>query len=210
MASALDVVGDRWALLIVRELILGARRFGELAEGLPGIGTDILTARLRSLEQSEVLRRRGDGRQRRYELTERGHALRPVLAALGRWGASGLGLPASPDELSTRVGLTAVFLEPVEVPAGLAGSYEIASGGHCAYVVVRKGRADLDSSQPASRRPARATVNVTRQGLLGLLIGASPRQLVRSGDLAIDGDREAASRLIGALTGPELLADLNH
>ena len=62
LARALDVVGERWSLLIVRELLEGPRRFGELLEGLPGIATNLLTERLRSLEEAGVLARRPDGR----------------------------------------------------------------------------------------------------------------------------------------------------
>lgn len=65
MASALDLIGDRWALLVVRELMLGPRRFTELAAGLPGIGSDILTARLRGLADAGVLSRSGTGRRQR-------------------------------------------------------------------------------------------------------------------------------------------------
>src|SRR5919106_4609381 len=75
LALALDVVGDRWALLIVRDLLLGPRRFGELLEGLPGIGTDILTARLRDLEADGVVSRRIEGRASWYQLTDEGKAL---------------------------------------------------------------------------------------------------------------------------------------
>lgn len=90
IATALDMIGDRWALLILRDLTLGALRFSELASGLPGIGSNTLTARLKELETEGVIRRRllalPDGGTV-YELTEYGHELEPILMALGRWGA---------------------------------------------------------------------------------------------------------------------------
>jgi DNA-binding HxlR family transcriptional regulator len=90
IARALDVVGERWALLVVRELVLGPRRFTDLRAHLPGIATDVLSQRLRQLEQAGVLRSTAllpPASGRAYELTERGHALEPVLHALGRWGS---------------------------------------------------------------------------------------------------------------------------
>ena len=100
VAHALDQVGDRWALLIVRELMLGQRRFTDLAEALPGIGSNILSTRLRSLETSGVVRKRKLAPPLAvtvYELTEQGRALDGVLAALAQWGATTLGAPHPTD-----------------------------------------------------------------------------------------------------------------
>jgi DNA-binding HxlR family transcriptional regulator len=95
IATALDVVGDRWALLVVRDLMLGPLRFGDLAAGLPGIGTNTLTARLKQLEAAEVVHRRLADRATVYELTPYGHELEPILMALGRWGSRSMArLPA--------------------------------------------------------------------------------------------------------------------
>ena len=103
MGAALNAVGDRWALLIVRDLMLGPRRYSDLLRGLGGIGTDILAARLRGLEDAGlVTRRRGDGAQS-YELTTAGRALRPVLVELARWGADRLEFPDDPSEVPPRV-----------------------------------------------------------------------------------------------------------
>src|SRR5688500_5448405 len=103
IARALDVVGERWSLLLVRELLYGPKRFADLHRGLPGLSQNVLTQRLRDLEQSGVLpRRRGlppiAGRV--YELTDRGRALEPVLLALGRWGSPLPPGPESATELS--------------------------------------------------------------------------------------------------------------
>jgi len=83
LARALDVIGDRWSLLIVRELLLGQERWSQLRDGLPGIAKNLLAERLRDLEQAGVLTHEGD----RYELTERGRELQPAIAALLGWGA---------------------------------------------------------------------------------------------------------------------------
>ena len=100
VAHALDQVGDRWELLIVRELMLGQRRYTDLAEALPGIGSNILTSRLRDLESSAIVRKRKlppPWAVTVYELTERGRALDGVLRALAQWGASTLGAPDPGD-----------------------------------------------------------------------------------------------------------------
>jgi DNA-binding HxlR family transcriptional regulator len=102
-ARALELVGERWALLIVRDLLIGPKRFGEIQRGLPGIPTNILTARLNELEDSGLVRRRVLARPAKgvaYELTEAGAALEDAVLAIGRWGAVHLGEPR-PDETVT-------------------------------------------------------------------------------------------------------------
>src|SRR6202012_4603508 len=90
IARALDIVGERWALLVVRELLLGPKRFTDLRAGLPRVGPDMLAARLRELEDAGVVAR-GElpppAASKIYELTEWGAELAPVLLALGRWGS---------------------------------------------------------------------------------------------------------------------------
>jgi DNA-binding HxlR family transcriptional regulator len=114
IARALDVVGERWALLVVRELVLGPERFTDLRSHLPGIATDVLSQRLRQLEQAGVLRPvalPAPASGRAYELTDRGRDLEPVLHALGRWGSQE-GFEAVTHEMSVdafAVALSTVF-----------------------------------------------------------------------------------------------------
>jgi DNA-binding HxlR family transcriptional regulator len=99
------VVGERWTLLIIRELLAAPRRYGELLEQLPGIGTNLLVARLRDLERAGVVRRALAPSPQSavlYQLTDRGHALRPAVDALENWGAAGLNSNREPRH-STRV-----------------------------------------------------------------------------------------------------------
>jgi len=106
IARALDVVGERWALLVIRELLLGPQRFSDLRRALPGASTNILTDRLRELEKHGLVRQDRlppPAASRVYELTERGNELTPALEALGAWGAP---IPA-PDG---RPGLSAVSM----------------------------------------------------------------------------------------------------
>ncbi len=93
-ARALDVVGDRWTLLIVRELLAGPRRYTDLHADLPGVSTDVLASRLKDMERDGLVTRRRlapPGAAFVYELTGRGRELLPVLQALGAWGAGALG-----------------------------------------------------------------------------------------------------------------------
>jgi DNA-binding HxlR family transcriptional regulator len=113
-ARALEVVGERWALMIVRDLLVGPKRFGELLRGLPGIPTNILTVRLKELEEAGLVQRRAmprPGGGVAYELTEEGAALEESVIALGRWGAKRLGEPrkgetVTPDSIASALSST--------------------------------------------------------------------------------------------------------
>ncbi|MER5961759.1 helix-turn-helix domain-containing protein [Streptomyces sp. NPDC002057] len=99
-ARALDLVGDRWTLLVVRELLAGPRRYTDLHADLPGVSTDMLAGRLKDMEGAELVTRRRlppPASASVYELTPRGRDLLPVLRALAAWGASDLGEPRPTD-----------------------------------------------------------------------------------------------------------------
>jgi len=93
ITRALELVGERWSLLIIRDLLVGPRRYGELAAGLPRIPSNILAARLKELQEAGVIRRAPRSRVIVYELTPYGHELEPVVLALGAWGFKGMGDP---------------------------------------------------------------------------------------------------------------------
>ena len=93
ITQALELVGERWALLIVRDLLVGPRRYGELAAGLPRIPSNILAARLKELQAAGIIRRAPRSRIILYELTPYGRELEPVVLALGAWGFKALGDP---------------------------------------------------------------------------------------------------------------------
>jgi DNA-binding HxlR family transcriptional regulator len=93
VSQALELVGERWAMLIVRDLLVGPRRYGELAAGLPRIPTNILAARLKELQAAGVIRRAPRSRVIIYELTAYGHELEPVVLALGAWGFKAMSDP---------------------------------------------------------------------------------------------------------------------
>ena len=93
ITQALELVGERWALLIVRDLLVGPRRYGELAAGLPRIPSNILAARLKELQEAGIIHRMPRSRIIVYELTPYGRELEPVVLALGAWGFKTLGDP---------------------------------------------------------------------------------------------------------------------
>jgi DNA-binding HxlR family transcriptional regulator len=134
VAHALDVVGERWSLLIVRELLKGQLRYTDLAGRLPGIGTNILAARLRDLESAGVVVRRQlppPTPVRVYELTEHGRGLQAVVAELARWGARSLGPPA-PEHLSP--GWLRYPLQ-IFLPTGFRGRIEFRVDGEVTSIV---------------------------------------------------------------------------
>jgi DNA-binding HxlR family transcriptional regulator len=203
VGAALNVVGERWALLIVRDLFLGPRRYSELLRGLGGIPTDILAARLRTLQEHGILRQGGEGRAQRYELTESGQALSPVLRELGRWGADRLKLPADPTEIPTRVPLTSLLLGGVPYPRQANGEYEVRVGEETVRVEVDAGQIHAaPDSEPDT------TIELTRPGMRALILGARASDIERAGDLSIQGNRRRAHAILNTLTGPPRLAAL--
>jgi len=129
MAHALDLVGDRWALLVVRELMHGPKRYTDLVDSLPGIGTNILAARLRDLEGHGVVARRTlppPAASKVYELTDYGRELRPALRELALWGARSLGPPTDKDELFD--GWLSNAMDILLAPLAPPGRFEFRAG----------------------------------------------------------------------------------
>lgn len=128
VCHALELVGERWALLVVRELLKGPKRYTDLLEGMPGVGTNILAARLRELEAGGILQKRRlppPAASTVYELTEYGRELEEPLYALARWGARTLPPPVNED-FYPEWGLNAfpALLDP-EAARGLSGTYVV-------------------------------------------------------------------------------------
>lgn len=136
VARAVELVGERWALLIVRDLLVGPRRYGELAAGLPRIPSNILAARLKELQAAGVLRRAPRSRVIVYELTPYGRELEPVVLALGAWGFKAMGDPReeqviTPDSMA--IDLRTAFLP--EVAAALPATAYAARAGDASLLV---------------------------------------------------------------------------
>ena len=133
VCHALGLVGERWALLVVRELLKGPKRYTDLLEGLPGVGTNILAARLRELETGGIVRKRKlppPAASTVYELTEYGQELEEPLYALARWGARSIPPPAKNQDFYPDWGLNAfaALLDP-EAARGLTETYVVRVAG---------------------------------------------------------------------------------
>ena len=136
VAHALGLVGERWALLVVLELMSGPKRYTDLADNLPGIGTNILADRLRDLEAGGIVTRRKlppPAASRVYDLTEYGRALRPAIRELGLWGARSLGPPTDDDDLFP--GWLENALDTVLAPNAPPGRFEFHVGEEVASLV---------------------------------------------------------------------------
>ncbi|HWM14474.1 MAG TPA: helix-turn-helix domain-containing protein [Gaiellaceae bacterium] len=136
VAHALDLVGERWALLVVRELLHGPKRYTDLAEHLPGIGTNVLASRLRDLEAGGIVAKRRlppPAASQVYELTEYGRGLRDAIRELALWGARSLGPPTVDDELFD--GWLENAVDTVLAPIAPPGRFEFRVGDEVASLV---------------------------------------------------------------------------
>src|SRR3954471_22072068 len=146
IARALDAIGERWALLIVRELSYGSKRFTDLRNGLAGASPNVLSQRLRELEGAGVIRRHALG-SASYELTDWGRELHPILLQLGRWGArSGVRPAGSLSVDALMVALEATF--DASAAGDLAANYELRLDEQCFSVRVEQGRISIARAAP--------------------------------------------------------------
>lgn len=209
LARALDVVGERWTLLVIRELLLGPKRYKDLLAGLPGIGTNLLADRLRNLEELGLAARRvlpPPAGSTVYELSEAGRALEPAVLELGRWGARFLGEPRLDDAMQPGwffVSIRATFRP--ELAAQLDESYEFRIGPETFGVRIREGQ--LSVGQGAAEAPD-VVASTDLDTFIALLAQrlAVPEAL-GSGAVQIDGDASALSRFVEIFAWPQADAD---
>jgi DNA-binding HxlR family transcriptional regulator/putative sterol carrier protein len=203
-AHALDLVGERWALLVVRELLLGPKRFTDLRAGIPKASPNVLAQRLRELERAGVVRRRKlppPAASRVYELTEWGLELEPVVISLGRWGARS---PSKPRDAALGVdSLVLSFRTMFDARAaeGLRASYELRLGEDRFRAVVDDGWFEI--SRGGSERPD-ATIETDADTLAALIYYGRPlAEALRSGEIKIEGEESAVERFLGLFSLPE-------
>jgi DNA-binding HxlR family transcriptional regulator len=189
IARALDVVGERWALLVIRELLLGPKRFTDIRAGLPNIGPDVLSLRLRELEAGGIVRRATlppPAASKVYELTDRGRELEPVILGLGRWGSSE---PFPEGELGPDAAVLALkTMFDAEAARGLTATYELRLGENRYRLHVQDGR--LQAARGAAP-DAQAGIDTDPETLARTLWhdGKKP--------LHVEGDKAAARRFLG-------------
>ena len=198
IARALDLVGERWALLVVRELVLGPKRFTDLQSELPGIGTNVLSARLRELEQSGVIRRRAllpPAASTVYELTEYGRELEEILLELGRWGLKSMGARRPEQTLrSGWIGLALRAFARPDVAKGIRETYEFRLDD--AVFHARTGAGNVLVAGGPAESPD-LVVETGNESLLALLAGLlDPSDAVSSGQIRLTGDERLLSRLV--------------
>lgn len=189
VARALEMIGERWALLIVRDLIVGPRRFTDLRHGLPRIPTNILTARLNELEHAGVVHRRAQPRPDSfvvYELTGYGRQLEGIVLALCRWGAQSLGEPG-PNDVLTADALTIALRTTFRPDSARRPRtvFELRTGDAVLTVIVDRGRLGIEPG-PAARPDL--TIE-TGPRLRAIMAGElTPAQAVESGAVRLTGD----------------------
>jgi DNA-binding HxlR family transcriptional regulator len=186
VAHALDLVGERWALLVVRELMRGPKRYTDLVEGLPGIGTNILASRLRDLEACGIITKRTlppPAASRVYELTDYGRDLRKALRELALWGARSLGPPTADDELFP--GWLENAVDTVLAPVAPPGRFEFRVGDEVASLV------DGDA-RPGSIEEPDVVVEGDPEGVYHMFVDR------RLDLVSVEGDRALLERLLAA------------
>jgi DNA-binding HxlR family transcriptional regulator len=205
IARALDVVGERWGLLVVRELLLGPRRYTDLRSGLPNASPNVLSERLRELERAGVVRRRKlppPAASRVYELTEWGLGLEETVTALGHWAARSPTPPGDAPIVSAAsiiLALRARF-DP-GAARGLRATYELRLGEDRFRIDVA---GDELAAVRGSAEQADATIDTDPDTIGAVLWGGRPvTDAQRSGNMTIDGDRAAVQRLVRLFPIPE-------
>jgi DNA-binding HxlR family transcriptional regulator len=198
VARALEVVGERWALLVIRDLIAWPKRFTDLRRGLPRIPTNVLSTRLKELEQAGVIQRRVLPRPSGgvvYELTDYGRELEPIIAALMLWGAKSLGEPRdedTPSASSLALGLRSVFRS--EAAGDLRAGYEVRMGEDVVlHVRIEHGELELGEGPLPG-----ADLTIETDLALGALMRGelTPAEALASGAVKVDGDTELLDRFV--------------
>ena len=201
IARALDVVGDRWALLVVRELIFGPKRFVQLRHGLPGVSPNVLSQRLRDLEDAGVVRRDVLGPPADvpvYELTARDLALEPVLLELARWGSQQpLTAPGQLSASALLLALKAVF----DPAAGVGATFALRVDGDWFGLTAAGG--SITIARGRAEHPA-ATLETDVATLRSVAFGREPVTAAeRDGRLTVTGDRCLAERFTRMFPVPQ-------
>lgn len=194
------MLGERWALLVVRELRLGPRRYGDLQAGLPGLGPSVLAQRLRDLERAGVVERRplpSPGSGHAYALTRHGADLEPVFAELARWAMrSPLPLAGEVTDDSAMLGLR-TFFDRGDAPRWTATYVVRLARERYVLRVVRGELTELARKEPDE--PVDATIETTGQVLVELMTGRlTLPEATNAGRLTIAGSVAAARKLIAA------------
>jgi DNA-binding HxlR family transcriptional regulator len=200
VARASEILCERWTPLVVRELLCGSKRFNDLHRGVPRMSTSLLSQRLRHLEEAGVVRRSAHGNVWEYGLTEAGEALRPIVMALGHWGACWIGSRLRDDQLDAGLLMWDVrrFVRLAEFPSRpvvIHFSFRDARPGEREWwLLVEQGVADLCRDDPG-REPC-LVVDASVRALTDIWSGErNPQDALQSGELRVLGAPTDAQRL---------------
>jgi DNA-binding HxlR family transcriptional regulator/putative sterol carrier protein len=200
VAHALDLVGERWALLVIRELLLGPKRFTDLRAGLPHARPSVLSQRLRELEEADVIRRRQlppPAASRVYELSEWGKELEPVVLALARWGSRS---PFQDPDAPLGVDSIVLGIRTFFASNGWDASYELRLGDDRYRVRVSSGDITVERGDI---RDSDAVIETDPATLFSLLNGTqSLATATKRGDVRVTGDTDLVERLLQAIESP--------
>jgi DNA-binding HxlR family transcriptional regulator/putative sterol carrier protein len=211
IARGLDLVGERWALLVVRELLLGPKRYTDLRRGLPSVSPNVLSQRLDELERAGIVRRRKlppPAGARVYELTDWGLELEPLVLSLGRWAArSRTASPGAPIASADSVILAMRGLFDPAAARGLRASYELRLGEDRFRVQVADDQIEVARGEADQ---ADATIDTDPDTLNAVLLEGRPlASAQRSGKITIDGDKTAVEHLVRLFRVPEPAATIS-
>ncbi|MBX3259230.1 MAG: transcriptional regulator [Labilithrix sp.] len=203
MAHALELVGERWALLVVRELMFGPRRFGELRAGLPGISANVLTQRLEGLEREGIVVRRrlpSPANAQVYELTAWGYESEPILQAMGRWAArSPTHDPSRPLSPATLMMSFRTMLD-VKRAARVTATFGFRFPDDAFVATVDHGAIHVERGEPARAEVLFVCAPAT---LAAVVYGGLPlADAEASGLLVLEGSRARAKQLAGLFSLP--------
>jgi DNA-binding HxlR family transcriptional regulator len=197
VAHALDLIGERWALLIVRELLLGPKRFTDLRAGMRGASADVLAQRLREMTEAGVVRRNKlppPAASEVYELTEWGADLEPIVTQLGRWGSRSASLNPAADSSVDSLVLSLRALFNPQAAQGFSATIGLRLSGN--EFTVKISDSQLHVTRGEAEQPA-ATLDTDRPTLAALLYGEHTLDdALRSGGAKIGGETGVIARLL--------------
>jgi DNA-binding HxlR family transcriptional regulator len=204
VSHALDVVGERWAMVVVRELLLGPKRFTDLRAGMPGASPDVLAQRLRELKEAGVVRQRKlppPAGSQVYELTDWGAELEPVITHLGRWGSRSPSMPYEADRSIDSLVLSLKALFDRDGAQGFNATIGLRLGEDRFSIKIADSQLQLTRGE-AER--STATLETDPQTLATLLYqGRLLEDALHTGDATIAGDTTVVTELLQLFPVPE-------